>query len=244
MQQGERGSKAGLVIYAIGFVLVLTLAAITVWGGMEAALFDPSISAEERLRSLRCPVLMTPEEEVKVRATFSNPSERRIQIPIRTRISHGHITLMREVAITLSLEPGEAQTLEWQVGSDDIVFGRFILIRVFGMRSAPLPSRAGSCGIMVLNVPFLTGSQLLLLWLGLGLLAMLIGGRLWLINVRPLNDQTRRVGRTITLLALIVIATLIAALFNYWAVGIPALALVLILLGTLLEKFLARPGRD
>jgi hypothetical protein len=244
MQQSGTREKLGVAIYSAGFIVVLILAAIGVWGGLEAAMFDPSLSAEERLHSLRCPVIATLDEEVSVRATFTNPSERNVRIPIRTRVSHGRITLMREIAITLSLDAGESETVEWRVSSDDVVFGRFILVRVFGMRSAPLPSRAGSCGIMILNIPYLSGNQILALSVALSVAAMAIGGRMWLLNVRPLNDRTRRVAHTMLLLALIVIATLIAALFGYWAVGIPALAFVLILLGTLLERFLAKLGWD
>jgi hypothetical protein len=237
----ERGTreKLGAAVYSAGFLVALTLATIAVWGDIEAAMFDPTISAEQRLHGLRCPVIATSHEDVSVRATFSNPSNRSVRIPIQMRVSHGRVTLMREVAVTLPLEPGESETLEWRVGTDDLVYGRFILVRVIGLRSAPLPSRGGSCGIMVFDVPYLAGSQILIISLLFSLVAMLVGGRLWLVSVRPLDYRSRRVARTMVLLALIVSATLVAALFGYWGVGILALIFIFILLGSLPENHLS-----
>jgi uncharacterized membrane protein YhaH (DUF805 family) len=243
MQQSERRAKLGLALYSAGFSVALIFAFIATWGGLEAAMFDPSLSAERRLTSLRCPIIATPEEEVSVKATFTNPSDRNVRIPIRTRISHGQVTTMREVALTLPLDAGESQTLEWGVSADDLVFGRFILVRLFAVRSSPLPSRGGSCGIMILNIPYLTGNQFVALSLALSIVAMAIGGRMWLVNVRPLHDAARRMARILVLLAVIVMVTLLVAFFGYWEIGIPALIFTVLLLGTLLERFLARHGR-
>jgi uncharacterized membrane protein YhaH (DUF805 family) len=243
MRESRSREKVGLAIYCAGFAVGLFLAAIAVWGGVEAAMFDPSLTAEQRLRSLRCPLLATEHEDVSVTATFANPSDRLLQIPIRTRISHGRVTIIREVAIDLALEPGESETLAWRVDSDDLVFGRFILVRVFAVRSPPLPSRGGSCGIMVLDVPYVTGNQILVVSLLFSLAAMAAGGWLWLTSVRPLDDRNRREARIMALLAVIVLVTLAAAYFGYAAVGVLALIFMFILLGSLLENYLAGRGR-
>jgi hypothetical protein len=240
MQQSERREKLGLAIYAAGFIVALTMAVIAVWGLVESVMFDPSLTPEVRLRTLRCPVIMTIHEETSVKATFSNPSERSVRIPIRTRVTHGRISLMREVSLILPLGPGEAETLEWRVSSEDMVFGRFILVRVHGMRSAPLPSRGGSCGIMVLDVPYVTGNQILVGSLLFSLVATVVGGRLWLVNARAAHRRTQRPARTMVLLVVIVFVALVAALLGYWAIGMLALIFILILLGALLENYLAQ----
>ena len=86
-----------VVLFSIGALLGVVLVGITVWADFEAILFDPGIREDTRLGSLRCPVMITSEETGVIRARVKNTLDRPTDLFIRAHISHGYVTLMREV---------------------------------------------------------------------------------------------------------------------------------------------------
>jgi hypothetical protein len=228
----------GVLIFSIGVLLGMALFGGAVWGDLEGSLFDMSLRGEATLRSLRCPVIMTTAEFGAVTATFSNPLERQIEYRILTRISQGHVTLMREIESKLPLDPGEKQKLEWTVTKDDAAYGHLILV---GMRLGakyPLPARHGTCGILVLNLPNLTGNQVFIFTLVISLLSMAVGIGLWAAGNRPLSELGQDVTRAMIALAVCVLAGMIIGFLGWWLIGVLIFAVTLLLIGTILGYFL------
>jgi hypothetical protein len=156
-------SILGAGLYLTGLLVGVTFLSLFVWANIEASLFDPAISGDKSLRTLQCPIIITEEEVASIRVTINNPLEREIDRKVRLNISEGMLTLKRQEAQLISLTPGETKTLEWEAYPSDAAFERLILVRGYIFRSTPLPASSGSCGILVVNVPGMTGGQISLL---------------------------------------------------------------------------------
>ncbi len=228
----------GLLIFSIGVLLGMALFGSAVWGDLEGSLFDMSLRGEASLRTLRCPVIMTTAEDGTLTATFTNPLDRSIEYRIQTRVSQGHVTMMREVETRLPLDPGEKETLEWMVTPDDAAYGHLVLV---GMRLGakyPLPARHGTCGILVLNLPNLTGDQVFTFTLLISLVSMAVGIGLWIAGNRPLSVLGRDVTRAMIALAVCVITGMITGFLGWWLIGVIFFAITLLLIGTIMGYFL------
>jgi hypothetical protein len=231
-------------IFAVGVILGMVLSGIVVWGDLEGSLFDAAIRADATLTTLRCPVMMTTKEIGTASAVFENPLERPVTFTIRTHISRGYVTLMREINSKLSLAPGETQTLEWPVTPDDAAYGRLILLRVRLSAKYPLPSRDASCGILVVDLPYLSGNQITALILAASLLSMLIGAGLWIAANRPLRGLPRQVARAMGVLAGSVLAGVVLGLLGNWLLGALLLVITLLLCVAIIGYFVNRSGHS
>jgi len=219
----------GLALFVIGFVAAVALTALSVWGDLEASLFDTYGSAETSLRSLSCPVFIVRNETGHIAASFSNTGERAIERAIRVHISDGRVSLMREERVQEPLEPGATARLRWPVTVDDAAYGYLILARVSTLRQFPMLAETGSCGVLVLPLTWGSGLVVLVAWLVLSLAGMIGGGWLYL------SDRLQRVRRprsTVTIFALgiVAVAGLVVGLLGAWTAGVLVLALTFILL--------------
>jgi hypothetical protein len=229
-------------IFAVGIILGTALSGIVVWGDLEASLFDASIRGDATLTTLRCPVMMTAKEIGTASATFENPLERPVTFTIRAHISRGYVTLMREINSKLSLAPGETQTLEWTVTPDDAAYGRLILLRVRLSAKYPLPARDASCGILVVDLPYLSGNQVTAFTLAASLLSMVVGASLWVATNRPLRGLPRQVTRAMGVLAGSVLLAMLLGLLGNWLLGALLLVITLLLGVTIIGYFVNRSG--
>lgn len=223
-------SRISILLFAVGVLFSLVLTAAAVWGDLEASLFDSSIREETSLRPYSCPVLMTTAETGTIRFTLSNPTDRPIERYIQTNISEGYITYMRRIQMQLPIAPGETEEVEYTVSPEDAAFGRFILARTRVLRSAPLPSASSACGIMVLDLPLLTGNQIVAFLLVGGLLGMGGGWGLWLYANRPLKRRSIHITYSMLLLMIILILGLFFSLSSMWIMGLVMLVLALVVL--------------
>jgi len=219
-----------VVLFCVGLLLGAVFTVATVWADLEAALFDPAIDADQALSSLRCPVLITPQESGTVSATFANSSGMALLRTIRAHVSYGFATLIREEEAKFVLEPGETRRVEWAVTGKDAAWRHFVLVRVHELRNSPLPSRTGSCGILVLNVPGLTGNQVVALAVTTAVLGMVVAVVLWAAgrrsSTRPVPDLTRRM----SILAALVLVAMALSSTGRWMAG----GLLIIFAGLLL----------
>ncbi len=227
----NRRRRLGVVLYALGVLLTISLAATAIVGDMEASLFDTAIRAEQPLRSMRCPVLITPDQVGRISASFENTGQRPVERAIRAHITQGFVTLYREENVRLPLQPGERQRLTWEVTADDAAFGRsIILARISTLRQAPMPSQSQSCGIVVLNIPWVSGTAVTVLWLGLGLLGMAGGGWLWRRASLPLTARRRSAAGAMLAVGALAAGSLLAGLAGLWTLGVILLAVFILLL--------------
>jgi hypothetical protein len=209
----------GVLIFSVGVLLGLALSAGAVWGDLEANLFGVSITADAPLKTLTCPVMVTTAESGTVAATFSNPTDRPISPNVQTHISHGYVTLEREIRTRIRLAPGETQQLQWPVTSDDAAYGYLILVKVLALGQYPLPSRQGSCGILVVNLPSFTGNQVVAFVFASSSSSMVLGAALWIANNRPSSKQGRATTRAMSCIAATVLAAMLSALLGWWVLG-------------------------
>jgi hypothetical protein len=209
------------LLFLLGLLWLSVLAFLLSWPDMEASVFDTgtSLVADERLRALRCPYVITADEEAMVRVRFENEADRKASFLVRSRISRGYLTLVDEDTQQLNLAPGQAQSLEWPVSARDAVYGRVVMARVLAMRSAAGPARERACGILVLGPAGIPGRWILALSLLLGL-ALCGGGALWWWRQRrPLGFHARGTARRAGLLSFVVLASLVAGLLSLWLVS-------------------------
>ncbi len=212
--------RLGLVIFALGLLLGLALFGAVIWADFEAALFSPGIQQDAPLRSLRCPVLINRSETATVTASLNNPLERSTERYVRAHITDGYVTLMREINTSISLDPGERQRLEWTVTADDAAFERLILVKVVLRARYPLPSRQGTCGILVVNAPHLTGDQVFALGFVVSFLGIAGGFILWRRSGQPLHERGREMGRAMGVLAGTILVGTAIGLLGWWVPGL------------------------
>ncbi len=223
----------GVFVFALGLLLGLAFSALVTWAALEANLFAATPgSGDEPLTTLKSPIIMTTRESGTIVATFSNPSEFTLLRTIRVHISSGFVTLVREESAQFTLGPGESRELQWTVTPQDAAWGRLILVRVHELRNHPLPARTGSCGILVVDLPYVTGDQVVILTIGSSLLLMLGGMGLWALGSRPLRGL-RPVDYGLVGLAGIVFVGMLVSLTGWWQVSALLLVITVFLLVSL-----------
>ncbi len=228
--------KLSLTLFWGGFLIGLLLAATAIWADLEAALFDPSISAQERLDSLRCPLIMTSGEVRQVSAAFTNDRDKPTNISVRAHFTAGAVTLIQANNSEELLQPGETRRLSWPVSMKNVVFDRLILVRISNLRSPSAPSRQGACGILVLNWPSLRGWFITTAALTAALLGMGSGAFLWLRAHQPLDASERKTAVLLAAMAGFLMFGLAAGALGWWLPGTGLLILLFILMIANLEQ--------
>ncbi len=227
-----------IILYSIGLLLALVLWGGSVWTDLEAQLFRSDHGANQVLHDLRCPLVITPKESGAIRLTFHNPTERRIQEAVRAYTTFGARMLVSETSTILPLEPGQTRILEWPISAEDAAWDRMVLFRVIIARSSPLPSRTASCGVMVVNLPWLTGGQVVGLSLGLSLLLMAGGIFLWRRAHQPIFGKQLYALRVMILTALLVLAGFLVAVYGSWLLAGLLFVLVVMFLVAVVSYYL------
>ena len=233
----------GIVLFAFGVLLGMALTAVTVWADLEASFFDAVLASRggETLKTLSCPVLMTSSETGVVRVALENSAEKPIELRLRAHITDGHVMLMREVNATVPLEPGEEETTEFYLTGDDVTFNWLILVRVLQFRYYPLPSRQAACGVLVLDVPFFTGGQLLALTIAVAVLSLAGGIALWVAGNWPLNRPTLATARTMGALTASLLVGFSVGVLGAWLIATLLFAINLLLIFEIVRQAVARP---
>ena len=239
--RNRRLRTIGAILFSAGFVIGFVIFAGMVWADFEGAMFDTAIRGEKRLRTLRCPVVISEKEMGTISATFHNSLDRPVQFAIRTRISQGFVTLMREEKALLPVDAGGTEGLQWTVTPDEAAYGRVILVKVLLMGNYPLPSRQATCGVLVLDVPFLTGSQALALGVSASLAFLALGGALWLFGSWPLEEGFELdLARGMGALAASVLVGMIAGFWGSWLLGVAVVVVTALLFVELIRHVVQR----
>ncbi len=228
----------GVIIFSIGIALGLILAVVAVWGDAEAvALFSTTIMADETF-SIRCPVIMTTTETPAVRASFKNPIERDVKFTIRTYLSDDSIAMSYETLTILPVAAGETQQLQWTVTPENIVFRRLILVKVLQHRLYPIPGHQGLCGILVLDLPYFTGTQIVIFSVVFSLLCIALGAIMWRLGNQPIKGRMLEITHAMDALAVIVLFDMVIGLAGTWLLGIVSLAIAALLIVIILMRYL------
>lgn len=153
----------GFLIYLVGIAAGAALTGLSAWGDIEANTFDAAIQAEEPLKTLRCPVFIGKDETGYITAKIENTAGREVQPLVRARITQGFATLMREEKNREAIPAGESLTVQWAITANDAAYHEIIMASIYQFSNYSLPSRRGSCGVVVVPVAGLTGQQFYIL---------------------------------------------------------------------------------
>lgn len=237
MQKGKLAGILGVIVFSVGVLLGTVLIAVTVWADLEATLFNPQARQYAPFRNLRCPIMINSEETGVIRARFKNTLDRATDLFIRAHISHGYVTLRREVISEIPLDSGESERLEWEFDKEDAAFERLVLFRVTVRGGYPLPKRQGTCGVLVVNTSLLTGRQIVTALLVGSLVFMVAGGVLWLVNNRHMHDLQLQLTRAMIFLIVCVVLGIIVGFLGWWVFGVFFLVTILLAIGVITGYF-------
>lgn len=217
----------GVLIFAIGVLASALLTGGLAWAGLEATLYHFHRYTDESFDGLSCPLLMTHQETGTVRVAVYNPSGSVIAPNMTIHLSDSWIPTSDEVSV--EVEPGEIRELEWDISSENVDRDYFIFAKVYSAPSNSMPAAEATCGILALNVPFLTGIQLLSLWLALGLVFPPLGLWVWRLSL----VQPRKMPWIATALVVTSFGGLVASLSGVWMLGIVFLIAVVLMVQAL-----------
>ncbi len=205
-------------LFFLGLLWLSALSFVSSWPDMEASFFDTetTLAADSKLQTLRCPLVISADETATVKATFRNPSDRTASFLVRTRISSGFVTLVRQDSQQVTLAPGASREFSWPFAARDAAYGRLVMARVLATKSVGQPARESSCGILVLGVSGASGSRLFAAGVLAGLALVAAGAGKWWFEHRPLDGSGLSIARRASALALVVGASLIAGLLTWW----------------------------
>lgn len=206
-------------MYLLGLLIMLVVAGIMIWPELELLFFDRPLIIEEPLETLSCPLAVTADEDATIAVAFRNERDRDERFRTRARFSYLSARLMDEFEQWVELAPGEETVVRWSLDPESAAFGRMILARVHVSRRGSIPAQQGGCGVMVLNLPFFSGTQIVLGLATAGLLALAASGYVWLAGRRPQALWHDAAIRRRALLAATVAAAMFAGLFGLWLLG-------------------------
>ena len=227
----------GTAIFLLGAALGFWLLIASAWGDLEARLFDSALGAEERLSTLKCPVLLTPSDVGQVTASIENPTDFERTVIVRARFTLGHRYLIREDREDFSLPAGESKDLEWVVFTEQAAFGRIVLVRIYQFSSFSIPSRTESCGIVVVNLPMFSGAQIFGASFIGSIAFMSIGMALRTKKKARLHSQENKINKGMIFLGVVLVMGVVISLLGSWllssAIVVMAVMIVIALLSFL-----------
>ncbi len=220
----------GMLIFVTGLLLGVALAGMAGWADLEASSFDITMlnRADGRLTTLACPAVITRGETGVIRARLTNTTVRARDFTIRARLSNGYVRSIDEIEETVFLEPGASHSFDWPITTDNAVYGRLILVRVFATRAGDIPPRTGDCGIVILGLPG-SGRVVYPILVALSLLSIVGGMGLWLARHWPLPTAKMASAYAMGALAALVIGALVFSLLGVWQAVILLLGLAFLL---------------
>ncbi len=228
-------SWLGVLLFLAGVLLGLALSGAVTLAENEAWVYA-SDTSDARLK-LKCPYMLAPEEPGTISAKIANITNQEVKPVVTAQISHANMP--REVQQTILLGAKESQVLEWTADSSDVIYGHLILINVTQARYRDNPSLFGSCGVLLFSLLHLTGAQTFGLLFVISLIAMFLGGRLWLNERRqPLSDFSTNLKQICMVLMAITIFALLSLFPRWWGLTLFLDALILLVISVIFTDFL------
>lgn len=227
---------SGQVCLLLGCLIGLVLSGLLLWADVEALLYGFGQYGKQATNIMRCPHLLTPHETGHIRIRFKNTAPQTVHPTVKLQASSTQ--LFRSKIVSLTLAPGESQVVEWEVGREDVVWKRFIFVKMYTFASYPMRDVEQTCGILVINVPWLKGQQIYLL--AVGLFVVLTGSGLFLLLSTKSYTPSINRKRSLIFLGAITIADVLATSWGLWPLGILLTAAAVLMIGILIGQSLQR----
>ena len=226
----------GGVFLTLGIVLGFITCGLMIWGDLEASMFTNGIFGDVSMKGLNCPVIITTNEIGTISAVIKNPDDKSSDRFLRAFISEGYATLSREIKTKVPLSPSGKNKVEWKIRPEDAAFSRVVLFRIYVNAKYPYPSMSGNCGVIRVNIPWLSGGQLFSLLSTISFLLLAIGAFLWEIGIFPAAPKQRKRCNAVYFLIGILVATSIMSYLGWWLLGILGVAVAAILVGVIVFR--------
>ncbi len=227
---------AGATLLTIGILIGFVVAGAIIWGDLEASLFTSGIRADSRLGRLNCPVLITSNEVGTITATLKNPAQKDSDRYLIAAVSEGYTSLIREIKTKVPIAANSKQKVEWKIYPEDAAFDSVVLFRVYVNAKYPYPSMGANCGVIRIDVPFLTGKQIFALMVSMSVVTVSTGIVLTEKGIRDTNSKSRsKINAVYFLIGTLAVAAVLGYM-GVWIFGIVALAIAVILTGLILFR--------
>jgi len=220
--------NTGLIITIVGNLLGIMITAMMLWADQEASLFKFNITGKKNQILLNCPIVLNGNEEREIKVTFKNNRDKVMSPFIRAYVSEEHITLTRESTHEFIIQPGAVAKIIWKIYPEDAVYHRFVFFRIYIHDDYPYPTRDGTCGVWVTNIPGLSGNQLFLIFFTFSILLIIGGNILIHIAPHPLYDK-RKITVGMKYLSGLVLLNFIFAFLGFWVPGFIILTVIVVL---------------
>jgi hypothetical protein len=224
-----------IVLFSIGVLFGVVFFAAATFADVEAVFYGFDRFGYKSTSAFYCPVMIASGESGVVRAVFENETETSIRPTVRFQTSSPSV--FRTEIVRLEIGPGESQSLEWEIGQSDLAYSNLIFAKILTYASYPAPDVEQTCGVLVLDLPGLTGKQATMLVVAVSLAGMALGGGLWMAS-RPVKGRAREVWPAMLTLTVIVLAGMGSVLFALWPAGILLTAFSLVLIGVIVGHFI------
>jgi len=234
MMQTRSKSIVGNIVFFLGIFIGLVLAIAAIWGDFEGLSYYYTGAAYGQFNGLHCPILMTRSETGIVTAIFNNSSNQKSEPYYEMEIGG---LLPRKFEDQLSVPPYGTKSVQWTVDANDIDLGFFIFAKIDILPDTLYSSREATCGIVVLNIPGLTGDQIFALTFAASLLGILIGLGLWENINKPLMGISSNQRRAMQAMAISVLLAMFTGFMGWWGPGV-LLCAITILLSVIFLQFL------
>ena len=211
------------LIFALGILASTALTTGLTWAGLEATQYGFVTATNEHFNGLSCPQLMMRSETAIVREVVDNPSSMEVTPIVSVALSKPGLPENRELQV--SVPPGGTQRLEWTITPANIDRKFFIFAQATRSESYPLPEAQALCGILVLDLPFASGMQVLTAWLAFALVCIPLG--LWLFGLR--REHAYRLPGAMKALAVTALLGLLVSLPGLWLPGVGCLIVTALL---------------
>jgi hypothetical protein len=211
-------------VFFLGVIIGFGLAVITIWNSLEAARYYFTGAKYEPFDGLRCPVMIAPTEKGIVTAVFNNSTDQEDNFLYRAEIS-GDIS-KRHVEGQILVPPHQRKSIQLTVDANDVDLTFFIFVKMRILPNALHRSQESVCGIMIVNLLKLTGTQLSAAAFSLSFLGIAIG---LVLMQKTGTNADENIRRPMQALGLVVLLTMFAGLMGWWIAGM-ALAVIIALL--------------
>ncbi len=232
MDKQDKYFIVGMVYVIIGNLVGILLTAGMVWADFEATLFLFGLDGDKSVKRLICPVLMTTNETREINLTLKNPGNEKNSPFVEATISEGYLTLVRNIKQEVQLGPREKKTITWEIFPEDAAYQRIILFNVYVRQSYPHPSLDGKCGVLVVNVPYLKGKQVMAIALGLTFVMILGGNGILQYQYRnaALGPRRQYMSKAMYVMSILITLGMLVSFVGYWLGGLIFLVILLIMI--------------
>ena len=222
---------SGIFLFSLGLIIGLFLWTGSVWADLEGYMFQPATQAEKSEFYLSCPNLITKSDFGIISMGIKNNYDKDVKKVVRGNKSLGYVIYVASDETSLELIPGESEVVHWYIYPEDAAWNRFVLFRVNIISSRGPSLTTASCGVMLINVPYLNSNQFFMLALLLG--TVFIGSGIFLMYKSSMLRERKNFyfERLMAALTGILIIGLLLAFFGQWiAAGLLLVAMYLFLM--------------